>query len=113
METKYGNITVSPYLIAQIAARAALESYGIRGLIRGSFVKNLFLSFSGRKTYRGIEVVFIDDSTVEIKMRVLVEFGVSIPEVVKNLIERVRYDVERLTSLKVENVNVVVQGVKS
>jgi uncharacterized alkaline shock family protein YloU len=113
VETKLGKITVSPYLVSQITAMAALESYGVKGIGRKRLGTAILTKMFGKKTYRGISVKFLDDTSVEIAVPIFVEFGVSIPEVVKNVIERIKYDVERLTSLKVKNVSVVVQGVKS
>lgn len=113
VETRLGKITVSQYLVSQITANSALESYGVKGIGRKKLSTAFFSKILGKKTYKGIVVKFLDETTVEITVPILVEYGVNIPEVVKNVIERIKYDVERLTSLKVKNVNVIVQGVKS
>jgi len=49
---------------------------------------------------------------VFIDLFIIVEYGVSINTVAKNVIERAKYNVENLTGMTVEQVNVTVHGVR-
>ena len=48
-----------------------------------------------------------------ITLHVIVSYGVRISEVAKNVMERVKYSVEEVTGLKVNRVDVHVQGVQA
>jgi uncharacterized alkaline shock family protein YloU len=45
-------------------------------------------------------------------MYVILEFGVKISVVCKNIIDRVKFNIENFTGLKVDKVNVFVQGIR-
>jgi len=60
---------------------------------------------------RGV-VVSIKDNEVIIDLYIVVGYGVKISEVATSVMERVRYTTEKLTGLKVSQVNVNVQGVR-
>jgi len=113
MKTKYGQIIVGPKLISQIVARAALESYGIVALAGGS-VKQRLVSIFNRDAIppRSIEIKKADD-LLDLRIHVIVEYGVNIPEVTKNLSERIAYDVQHFTGLKTRSIEIVIEGVKS
>jgi len=60
---------------------------------------------------RGVRVSTQGDR-VFIDLFIIVEYGVSINTVAKNVIERAKYNVENLTGMTVEQVNVTVHGVR-
>ena len=47
-----------------------------------------------------------------IDLYIVVQFGTRISVVANNIIEKVKYNIENLTGLKVERVNINVQGVR-
>ena len=49
---------------------------------------------------------------VAINLYIIVEYGVSIAAVAKNVIETVKYRVETLCGVKVSSVNVTVEGIR-
>lgn len=112
LETRYGTVSVSPYLISQVVENSVLESYGIVSLGKKSTKEKLKFVFSKKKFREGIEVELLEDGSASIKVHVVVEFGISIPEVIKNVAERIKYDVQKMAGVKVENIEVIVEGVK-
>ena len=60
---------------------------------------------------RGVNVVVSEDG-VSIELHVIVAYGVSIRAVAQNVLESVRYKIEEFTGLKVEKINVIVDGVR-
>lgn len=112
LETKYGTISLKQYIIAQVVEKSVLESYGVVALSTKS-VKNKLMSFIKRNSScKGVSVAINDDGTVDLKVHIIVEYGVSIPEVTKSLVERIRYDLSKLLGVQVNNIEVVVEGVK-
>ena len=60
---------------------------------------------------RGVNVSIKDDSLI-INLHIIVAYGVSISAVADNLISNVRYKVEEFTNMKVNKINVIVEGVR-
>lgn len=61
---------------------------------------------------QGITVGGSAEEGVTIELSVVVEYGLNLAEVASTLRNRVRYEVERLTGLKVAEVEVRIQDVK-
>ena len=66
---------------------------------------------------RNIEIipskdVSVKDDSLIINLHIIVAYGVSISAVADNLISNVRYKVEEFTNMKVNKINVIVEGVR-
>ena len=59
----------------------------------------------------GINVI-IEDNKISLDFHVIVSYGVSILAVADNLISNVKYKVEQFTGMQVENINILVEGVR-
>ena len=85
---------------------------GVSGM-SGGFAGGITEVLSGKKNLaKGIKVE-IDDSKVKIDVNIIVEYGSRIPDVAFEIQNRVKKSVENMTGLKVEEVNVHVQGVNT
>ena len=105
--TELGKITISEDLIGDIAGFAAVENYGIVGM--NSKKVELFKRDNLR---RGVQVTLVGPQTVAIDLFVPLEYGVSLPAVAENTKDNVKYRVEDLTGLKVQYVNIHVEGIR-
>jgi uncharacterized alkaline shock family protein YloU len=106
-----GKIEVSARAIATVAGRATTECYGVVGIAdrHSRFVR---LEFLPPERYdHGVEVRFVQDH-VAIELYVVLEYGLRISEIARNLIKDVKYAVERSLGLSVVEVNVNVQGLR-
>ena len=108
MTNELGQINISDEVIGVIAGVAAMECYGLanRNIQDGISELLKIEHFS-----RGVEVSVVDD-LLTIDLYVIVEYGTNITEVAHNIIEKVKYTVERLVGVKVKTINVRVQGVR-
>lgn len=105
-----GNVKISPDVVGTIAGVAASEIDGIAGM-SGSFAGGIAEIFASKKNpSKGVKVDIKDGSTV-IDLHVVVEYGKRVPELAWELQERVKNDVETMTGLIVQKVNVHVDGV--
>jgi len=103
-----GKIRIAPDVVAQIAGRTALESYGVVGMsARGRVGRLLARDRAGQ----GVTVGGSEDG-VTIDLYVTVEYGLNLAEVASGLRNRVAYEVGRLTELRVASVEVHIQDVK-
>lgn len=106
----YGNISISNEAIARVAERAALDCYGIVEMVNKRFSDAItgLLKKSGPK---GVSVT-TDGDRIYIDLYVIIKFGVSISAVADSLKQAVNYNVEKVTGMLVDRVNVNIVGVK-
>jgi len=109
--TKYGLISVDDNVIATIAGISAMESYGIVGMASKSATDGLFELLKSDYLTKGIKV-YSKDSSLTIDLHVILEYGVRISVVAENIIDRVKFNIENLTGMKVDKINVHVQGIR-
>ena len=105
-------VKISNDVIAIIAGVAVSEVPGVYGM-SGGFAGGISEVLKGKKNLaKGIKV----DSTeteAKIDVNIIVEYGARIPDVAFEIQNRVKKAVENMTGLKVEKVNVHVQGVNT
>ena len=106
-QSELGRITIAADAIAQIVGHTAAECYGVVGMA-GRGLKRLL---TRDKVTQGIGVSSGEDG-LRLDLHVVVEYGLNLAEVAASLRNRVRYEVERLTGLKVAEVEVRIQDVK-
>ena len=105
-------IKISDDVVSVIAGIAASEVPGVSGMA-GGFAGGITEVFSGKKNLsKGIKVE-VGDKEAKIDVNIIVEYGVRIPDVAFEIQNRVKKAVETMTGLKVLEVNVHVQGVKT
>ncbi len=105
-----GRIEVSPAAVATIANHATLNSYGVVGMSSKNLVNGL-AQVLRPDSRRGVQVQ-IDGDQVVINLYVVIEHGVRIAEVAKNIIESVKFSVEKAMGVPITGVNVHVQGLR-
>lgn len=112
LDTKYGQILVDENVISTYAGSVAVECFGIVGMaavnIKDGIVKLL------KKDYlnHGIDVTVESKNEINIDFHVIVVYGVSIQTVAENLVDTVKYKVESFTGMKINKINVIVEGVR-
>lgn len=105
-------IQISNDVVAVIAGVAVSEVQGVSGM-SGGFAGGITEVLSGKKNLaKGIKVD-INEGTAKIDVNIIVEYGSRIPDVAFEIQNRVKKSVENMTGLKVEEVNVHVQGVNT
>ncbi|HHX01803.1 MAG TPA: Asp23/Gls24 family envelope stress response protein [Firmicutes bacterium] len=112
LQTELGSINISEDVIATICGVAAMECYGLVGMASRN-VQDGISDFLRKDYYeRGVDVQYIDDHIVSVTLYIIVEYGVKISEVARNIQERVKYAIENTIGLDVESIDIRVQGVR-
>lgn len=106
-----GKIEVAPRAIASIVAHAVNQSYGVVGMVPHTLREGVAQILHKSDAHRGVEVR-IDHDEIAIDLYVVMEYGVRITEVARNLQESVRYAVEQALGVQVTRVNVRIQGLR-
>ena len=96
-----GTITISNEAVAQIVGHTAAECYGVVGMARSRRLRRTKVT-DGITVGRG-------ERGVTIELHVVVEYGLNLAEVASTVRNRVGYEVERLTGLPVESVDVHIE----
>jgi hypothetical protein len=105
-------IQISNDVIAVIAGVAVSEVQGVSSMA-GGFAGGISEVLSGKKNLaKGIKVDK-EENKVKIDVNIIVEYGTRIPDIAFEIQNRVKTSVENMTGLKVEEVNVHVQGVNT
>ncbi len=108
MEEKYGNLKIDNEVLGSIAGVAAKKVPGVHRIFT-SLVGGLAQII--RKTPdAGIKVI-VGENEVSFELRVIVDYGVNIPEVTYQIQKTIKEEVEKMSGLKVSNVDVVIHGV--
>jgi uncharacterized alkaline shock family protein YloU len=109
LSSSLGQISISHEAVAHIVGRVAAEAYGVVGMAPRNPRERLL---SRDRLRQGITVGGSAEEGVTIELSVIVEYGLNLAEVASSLRNRVSYEVERLTGLKVAEIEVRIQDVK-
>ena len=112
IKTENEGIQISNDVVAVIAGVAVSEVPGVAGMA-GGFAGGITEVLSGKKNLaKGIKVESTQ-TQAKIDVNIIVEYGSRIPDIAFEIQNRVKKAVESMTGLKVEEVNVHVQGVNT
>jgi uncharacterized alkaline shock family protein YloU len=106
-----GRIEVSPKAISHLASRAAQRSYGVVGLASRHSRPGWAELLRREEISKGVEVTFSDGQVI-INLYVVLEYGVRISEVARNIMSNVKFALESSLGIPVVHVNVTVQGIR-
>ncbi len=112
IDTDYGRITVDPEVIAKYAGTVAVECAGIVGMAAVSMKDGIVKLLKKDSLTHGIRVLISEDNRIRLYFHVIVSYGVSIATVCDNLAHNVKYRVEEFTGMKVDKINIYIEGVR-
>ena len=104
-----GSIIIETDVIAKIAGYIATGCYGVVGMAYRSRSDEFASLLKRESLTKGIKVT-VADKKVSLDIHVIVEYGVNINAVCNSIISNVKYQVNKMTGLDVESVNVFVEG---
>ncbi|GIO28552.1 Asp23/Gls24 family envelope stress response protein [Ornithinibacillus bavariensis] len=109
-DTGLGRVEIAPEVIEVIAGIAASEVEGLSNM-RGNFATGVVEKFGKKSHSKGVKVELTNDGII-IDLFVVLNFGVTIPEVAGKIQSNIRQTLKNMTSLDVAEVNVHVVGVQ-
>ncbi|MBS4539747.1 Asp23/Gls24 family envelope stress response protein [Clostridium sp. D2Q-11] len=111
ISNQYGNINIDDNVLASIAGMAAIECYGLVGMSLKNAKDGLVELLKREHLTKGVKV-HSNDNKLTIDLYIVVQFGTKISVVANNIIDKVKYNIENLTGMEVDKVNVHVQSVR-
>ena len=112
ISTVLGDILIDQAVIAKYAGTTAVECFGIVGMAAVSVADGLVKLLKKDSITKGIDVQIGVGYRITIDFHVIVSYGVNISSVADNLVSNVKYKVEEFTGLKVQKINIFVEGVR-
>ena len=112
MRTPLGSIRISDDFLAELAGFTCTQCYGVVGMAGQSLQEGVAQLLGRDSVKRGVKLKRKGER-VSFNLYVIVEAGINITEVARNLIEQVEYNVKTATGLAVEEVQVHIQGVRA
>ncbi len=111
--TEYGDIEISLDAIANLVGGTINECYGIVGMASQKVVKDGWAELLKRENYSRGVIVRQDGNSLILDIYVIALQGIKLSEVMVAAQQRVRYVLEKTLEVKVEAVNLNVQGVRT
>jgi uncharacterized alkaline shock family protein YloU len=106
-----GQIHISNDVLADMAGFATLECYGVVGMASPGLKAGVAQLLTRDRLKRGIRIT-PTNGEIKVDLYVIIEYGVNLSEVAHNLVNQVKYTLEKFAGVKVANVEVHVQGVR-
>lgn len=110
-DLEYGRLVYSEEAIANIVGKNTMEVAGVVGMAIRNPKEGLISLLKKENMKQGVSVSAIDDK-LNISIDVIVLYGVVITEIGKNIIDRIKYDIEAYTGLQVGTITVNIVGVQ-
>lgn len=106
---EYGEVKIVDDVVATIAGLAATEVEGVAGM-SGGFVGGIAEMLGKKSLSKGVKVE-IKEKIAVIDLYIIVNYGSKIPDVAWEIQESVKRNIETMTGIEVNEVNIHVQGV--
>ena len=112
-KSEQGEISVSSAVFSNITGMAATNCFGVKGMAFRSMTDGLVHLLRKEAMSKGVQVIYNEDSTVSIRLHIIVEHGINITAVCRSIMSEVQYKVSKYTGIPVKNVDVCVDSVVS
>lgn len=110
-DNSLGTVEIAPEVIEIITGISASEVKGISSM-RGNFASGVVERFGKKSHSKGVKVD-LTESGILIDLYVVLDFGVSIPEVAQKLQTNIRQTLKSMTALEIAEINVHVVGIQT
>lgn len=104
-----GKIEVLPNAIHSIAVQATCSCYGVLGMALPRLRHGQAVLLPPEQSNQGVRFTVLDDQFT-IDVYVVLEYGLRISEIAQNIMNRVKFSLEKILGLPVKQVNINIQG---
>jgi len=111
MQTAKGEVSISEAVFTNITGSVATNCFGVKGMAFRSMTDGLVHLLRKEAMGKGVQVIYNDDSTVSIRLHIIVENGINITAVCRSIMSEVQYKVSKYTGIPVKRVDVCVDSV--
>lgn len=106
-----GNLHVANDVLADMVGNAAMQCYGVVGMVAPSAADGISKILPASRLRRGV-IVRSTEAGVHVDLYVVVEYGTNITTVSQNLVDQVTFALTEYACVPIEGIEVHVQDVK-
>lgn len=110
LQTEKGVVRISSDVFTNITGMVATSCYGVKGMAVRSKTDGLVHLLRRESMSKGVKVRCHEDNSVSIELHIIVDNGVNLTAVSRSIMNRVRYEVGRLTGVEVRSVDVCIDS---
>ncbi|MDO4804219.1 MAG: Asp23/Gls24 family envelope stress response protein [Lachnospiraceae bacterium] len=104
-------VKIAEDVVAIIAGMAATEAKGVSSLA-GNITNDSIPKKGAKSLAKGVHIDVDEENKVKVNLALTIEYGYSIPEVARDVQERVKNGIESMTGMEVTEVNISVGDVE-
>lgn len=104
-------VKIAEDVVAIIAGMAATEAKGVTALA-GNITNDSIPKKGAKSLSKGVRINVDEENKVKVDLSLTIEYGCSIPEVARDVQERVKNGIESMTGMEVTEVNISVGDVE-
>lgn len=110
-DNNLGAVEISRDVLATYIGLAATNCFGVVGM-SSKTLKDGLATLLGQDSFsRGVEILD-KDGQPQVNVYIIVGYGTKISEIANNVIQRIHYNVQEYLGIRLNGVNLVVQGVR-
>ena len=106
-----GSVRISNTVIAKIAGYVATQCYGVVAMVNKSGKDGILKILKLENMDKGIKVKVVDN-IVDLTLYIVAEYGVNIVSISETIQNNVKYQLEKITGLKINSVKVAVESIR-
>ncbi len=106
-----GSVQIADEIVAVIAGLAATEVEGVNKMY-GNITNEIVSKLGMKKLSKGVKIS-IQDETVSVDLKLVLDYGVNIAKVSEEVQDRVKSAIETMTGLTVSEVNIRIAGIQT
>ncbi len=112
IENENGIIEITTEVLGDLAGNAATSCFGVAAMANRNKTDGLVSLVKKDALNKGVRVDIVNDM-LQIELHIVVEYGINIPAISKSIVNRVKYQMENATGIKVQKVIVCVDAVRA
>lgn len=111
ISNEYGSINYSVEVLSNIVGISTMECYGVVGMASKNASDGFWELIKGENLSKGVKISSKNDN-LNIELYIIVQYGTKVSVIANNIIQKIKYNLENYTGLKVTSITVNVQGVR-
>ena len=111
LQTEQGEIRISDAVLSNITGAAATSCFGVKGMAYRSMTDGLVHLLRGEAMSKGVHITQHDEGDISIELHIIVEPGVNMTAISREIISQVRYLVNKDTGIRIRSVDVCVDSI--
>ena len=111
LQTDQGEIQISDAVLSNIPGAAATSCYGVKGMAYRSMTDGIVHLLRGEAMSKGVHITQHDEGDISIELHIIVEHGVNMVAISREIISQVRYLVNKNTGARIRSVDVCVDSI--